>query len=54
MINKLVNSISGVFNKWSSSDTDDKLFYFVVGLSVAWGTTCLVLLVQQLWWIYKH
>lgn len=49
MINKLVTSISGVFKKWGSSDTEDRLFYFVSGCSLAYAAINLILLIQFLW-----
>lgn len=49
MINKLVKSISGVFKKWGSSDTEDKFYYFVLGCSLAYAAINLILLIQFLW-----
>ena len=54
MINKLVKSISGVYNKWGSLDTDDKLFYFVIGVGAVYTAIVLVAFIQCLWWLYNN
>jgi len=54
MTNKLITSISGVFNKWRSLDTDDKFFYFLTGLWTVYAVANLILFVQCIWWMYHH
>ena len=54
MINKLVKSISGVFNKWRSLDADDKYFYFLGGIWTVYAAINLVLFIQCIWFMYKN
>lgn len=49
MINKLVASISGVFNKWGNLNTLDKFFYFLIGMWSIYGAVNLILLAQAIW-----
>ena len=54
MLNKLVKSISGVFNKWVSLDTEDKLYFFILAACGLYAALNLILLIQYLWWMYAN
>ena len=54
MLNKLVTSISGVFNKWRNSDADDKLFYFVMAVGAVYLAFTAALLIQCVLWEYNY
>jgi len=49
MLNKLVKSISGVYNKYATASKGDKLYYLVVGSWSAFAAINLVLLIQLIW-----
>jgi hypothetical protein len=49
MLNKLIKSISGVYNKYATASKDNKLYYLVVGSALAYAAINLVLLIQLIW-----